>query len=275
MKRSMWSSYFNSLSPEDMVAALAGRGWRYAELSDEHAEGLLGRGPAEQTGQAFARLANDSGLSFLQGHLWLRCDIAGPDRLATVDRLKAWLDLFLAVGIKAAVLHPAGYSRYKNGDDPRALAADSASSLAVLSYYPRVTDLTICLENLFTHSTTCADLISLIEAAGARHLGICLATGHLNLAGRDQDAFIRQAGGQLKALHITDNQETSDQHLMPFGPGTVDWPGVVRSLMAIGYDGLFNYEIPGERHAPLPILLAKLDYIRTMTDLLFAEAAKP
>jgi len=275
MKLSMWSSYFYSLSPEDMVSALAGHGWRYAELSDEHAEVLLGRGPAELTGRAFARLAGDAGLSFLQGHLWLRCDIAGADRQATVDRLKAWLDLFLAVGIRAAVLHPAGYTRYRNGDDPQAIAADSAASLAELSGYLRGTDLTICLENLFTHSTTCADLISLIEAAGDRNLGICLDTGHLNLASRDQDAFIRQAGSRLKALHITDNQETSDQHLLPFGPGTIDWVGVVRSLKAIGYDGLFNYEIPGERRAPLPILLAKLDYIRAMTELLFAEAANP
>jgi sugar phosphate isomerase/epimerase len=141
-----------------------------------------------------------------------------------------------------------------------------------LTAYLKGSDVHICLENLFTHTQTCSQLLSLIERAGNDNLGICLDTGHLNLADRDQAAFIRQAGTYLRALHITDNQEKMDEHILPFARGTVDWLTVVRSLDKIHYGGLFNYEIPGENKAPLSIRLAKLDYIKEMTRCLFAEA---
>ena len=272
MKTSVWSSYFCTLSPEEMVSAFAAGGWTCSELSDEHASCLLDRGQADKTGRAFSAYAADHGVSFPQGHLWLRCDIAGYDRQNTIDRLKTWLDLFLAVGVNAAVLHPAGPARYQAGDDPEAIEAASVATLRHLAGYVEGTGLTICLENLYTHAASCRSLQQMITHAGGRHLGICLDTGHLNLAGRDQAGFIRQAGKQLLALHITDNQGQSDEHLLPFGPGNIDWIEVVRSLRQIGYAGLFNYEIPGERQAPLPVLQVKLDYIGEMTRLLFAEA---
>ena len=39
-----------------------------------------------------------------------------------------------------------------------------------------------------------------------------LDTGHANISGIDQVEFIRKAGTQIKALHIADNEGTSDQH---------------------------------------------------------------
>ncbi|MDW7657341.1 MAG: sugar phosphate isomerase/epimerase family protein [Bacillota bacterium] len=275
MNISVWSSYFYNMTPEDMVLTFAGKSWAHSELSDEHAATLLDRGDADRVGRQFSSFAADHGLCFPQGHLWLRCDIAGKDRIKTVDRLKRWLDLFLAIGIRAAVLHPAGHERYLAGDPPEAINEASAASLRILAEYLRGSALTICLENLFTHARTCNDLLDLIDAAGGDQLGICLDTGHLNLADRDQAAYIQQAGSWLQALHITDNQEKTDQHLLPYGPGTIDWLSVVTKLKEIGYRGLFNYEIPGERHAPLPVLLAKLDYIRTITSCMFAEAGIP
>ena len=272
LKTSVWSSYFVDMSPEEMVKTFAAGGWQVSERSDEHGAVLLERGNPVKEGRAFRAYAADQGMSFPQGHLWLRSDIAGYDRLETVDQLKKWLDLYLAVGVKAAVLHPAGASRYLAGDDPQAIDEASIESLTSLAAHLKGTDMDICLENLYSHAASCQHLQRLIAAAGGKNLGICLDTGHLNLAHRDQASFINQAGDQLKALHITDNQEKTDQHLLPYGPGTVDWITVVRSLQAIGYQGLFNYEIPGERKAPLSILKAKLDYIKAMTERLFAEA---
>ncbi len=268
MQPSVWSSYFYDLAPEEMVLAFAGQNWQYSELSDEHAERLLERGSPEKTGLAFASFAKEHGLSFPQGHLWLRCDLAGADRVNTVEQLKAWLDLFLAVGVKAAVLHPAGPARYRAGDPKEAILADSLLSLRSLTEYIQATDMVICLENLYTHASTAAELLDLIAAVASPNLGICLDTGHLNLAGHDQADFIRQAGPYLKALHIADNQGETDQHLMPYGPGTVDWVQLVAALKEVSYQGLFNFEIPGERRAPMPVLLAKLDYLKQLSQLM-------
>jgi sugar phosphate isomerase/epimerase len=119
MQLSLYSSYFHDYSPEEMVKLFASKGWTRAELSNEHSAMLLQRGRPDQIGRQFKRFAQDRGMLFLQGHLWLTCDIAGPDRNQVVDQLKTWLDLYQAIGIRAAVLHPAGYARYAAGDDEK------------------------------------------------------------------------------------------------------------------------------------------------------------
>ena len=268
MQISVWSSYFHTYTPEEMVNAFLRQGWTCSELSDEHGAVLLERGQPAVVGRQFRQYAADRGFSVPQGHLWLTCDIASVNRQPVVDALKNWLELFDAVGITAAVLHPGSSGRYRAGHDPAAIEDACVSVLRELTGFLQGSDLNICLENLFSHATTCADLLRLIRAAGADHLAICLDTGHLNLADRDQAGFIRQAGPYLQALHIADNQGQTDQHLMPFGVGTIDWPPVMAALREIGYNGLFNYEIPGERHAPPPVLDAKLAYLKEVSRVL-------
>ena len=85
-----------------------------------------------------------------------------------------------------------------------------------------------------------------------------------------QEEFILGAGKLLHALHIADNDTSGDQHLMPYGRGTVDWPAVMRGLNAIGYSDCFNYEIPGERRLPMPVRDAKAEYLKTVTSYLFS-----
>ena len=99
-----------------------------------------------------------------------------------------------------------------------------------------------------------------------RASGICLDTGHLNLAGGDPARFVTEAGPWLRALHIADNEGAADQHMLPYGRGTVPWEPFLKALGASGYDGLFNFEIPGETHVPMEIRVAKLRYILEMAD---------
>jgi sugar phosphate isomerase/epimerase len=93
-----------------------------------------------------------------------------------------------------------------------------------------------------------------------------LDTGHLNLtANPNQAEFIEKAGKHIKALHIADNEGLGvDQHMMPFGRGTVDIVSVIKAMKALNYQGLYNLEIPGERLAPLEIRGYKLEYIKKM-----------
>ena len=137
--------------------------------------------------------------------------------------------------------------------------------------------MTICLENLMEESCprTSSDLLALIDAAGGKNLGICLDTGHLNVVNargvsESQHDFIMNAGARLKALHIADNDGSSDMHLMPYGRGRIDWKSVMMSLAEVGYDRLFNLEIPGESRAPLEVKIAKLDYIKRMCEYLLS-----
>lgn len=278
MKLSMWSSYYVELSPEDAMMELRKNGYEYCELSDEHAAMLLKRGDAKTVGAEFKKFCDGIGMKVTQGHLLLAvklCDETKP----VVQTLCNWMDLFLAIGIKSAVLHCDGM--YESDIPIEEKMEKNVPVLKQLTDYLKGTDMVICLENLRTpsctppfFSNTAESLIWFIEQVNSDNLGICLDTGHLNIAGDppDQAAFIRRAGKYLKALHIADNEGTSDQHMLPFGRGNVNIVKVVKTLKEIGYDGLFNYEVPGERVCPMEIKAHKLQYAKAVFEYLIKNA---
>jgi len=268
MRLSVWTSYFMELTPEEMVKIYAEKGWSELELSDEHGKMLLDRGDPASVGKEFKQYAEGFGVSFPQGHLWLGANIAADNQREVIDTLKGWLDLFVAVGVKAAVLHPGWNKAYSKEE----LLEKRVSALKELTEYVRDTDLVICLENIYRTAPEVEDLLELIDHVGSDHLGICLDTGHLNLESKKQKEFILKAGDRLQALHIADNDGSSDQHLMPYGRGNIDWNEVTTALKAIGYKGLWNLEIPGERRCSLAVRLAKLDYIKKMMEIMWEEA---
>lgn len=268
---SIWSSFDVELSPEDMVLAMERRGLTVCELSDEHAAMLLKReGTPAEVGAAFAAYANEHNLTFPQGHLWLAVRLCSAE-IDAVSILRSWFELFAAIGIQNAVLHLDGHSLGAGASHEEVLSAN-VEKLRLLAPYAEELGLRICLENLGGHFASLESLLEVIRRVNSPALGICLDTGHLHIHSRDmtQEQFILGAGKYLHALHIADNDTSGDQHLMPFGRGTVDWSSVMRGLNAIGYEDCFNYEIPGERRAPLSVRDAKADYLKTVTSYLFS-----
>ena len=53
--------------------------------------------------------------------------------------------------------------------------------------------------------------------------------------------------------------------MMPYGRGSIDWPTVVHELEQLPYEGLFNLEIPGERHCVLALRQRKARYARDVS----------
>lgn len=268
MQPSMWTNYLSELSPEDMVVQFAKQGWNALELSDEHSKILLERDDSIQVGRDFGKFAEDHGVNIAQGHLWLSCDIVTAEPAPIIDKLKRWLDLYMNIGITAAVLHPGGDTWACQGKSTAAILEARTYVLKILSAHIESSNLTICLENI-AHSKA-EDLLVSVDAVGKSNLGICLDTGHLNLVDGDQATFIRSADTRLKALHIADNEGAQDQHIMPYGRGTVDWVAVIVALREINYQGLFNLELPGENHCPMSIRLKKLAYIQELLATMLA-----
>jgi len=279
MRPSMWTSYLIEMLPDEMVICLAEHGWQVAELSDEHGHDLLKRGDPSEVGDAFRRFADDHGLTFPQGHFYLcnkgfrpedmegrrGADIAPADDAEFAqaqEDMRRWIALFNALDIKAGVLHLGGGRLKAAGWSDERVFARRVDALGQIAEYAKGGPTTICLENLGADSGVkdAAETIRVIEAAGADNVAICLDTGHANINGVSCPEFIRQAGSRLKALHIADNLGQHDDHMIPYSRGTVPWTGVMKALREIGYDGLFNYEIPGENRCPMPVRLAKLDY---------------
>lgn len=258
---SVWSAYYIDLSPEDAILELKNHGIMYTELSDEHSLMLLDRGEPELVGKEFKSFLDKEGFSVPQGHLWLHCRLCAVDN--AVEILMKWLDLYAAIGIKLAVLHVDDIHEDKSLSNVEKYNKN-IEKLKMLQQYIIDTnlDICICLENLGGIVADSDGINFIIDNLDDRYFGICLDTGHLNLNDKDQRNFILKSGKRLKALHIADNEGATDQHMMPYGKGNIDFTEVVKALNEVNYDGLFNLEIPGERNAPLEIRGYKLDYIR-------------
>lgn len=265
MKLSVWSSYYYVLSPEDMLLEFKKHGFKYCELSSEHSEMLLERGDAKAVGKKFGKFAREVGVEILQGHLFFW----GKHLCKPEDRalIKKQIELFLSIGIKSAVLH-CDALRDENGVSPsdEIIREENVKAITELLECVKGTDLVICLENLISCDAVnnVNGLMYFIEHFNSENLGICLDTGHLNLRDRDQVAFIKTAGKHIKALHLADNEGEKDQHMMPYGKGNVNFKNVISEMKNVGYEGLYNLEIPGESGAPLEILGYKLEYIKNI-----------
>jgi sugar phosphate isomerase/epimerase len=157
------------------------------------------------------------------------------------------------LGVRNLVVHPGG----RQGATTR-VERDLTLALNVEAFR-RLGDLAgergirIGLENLARRGASMPyELLDLLAAIDHRAIGITLDTSHANIVGLDFPATIRELGPHLIATHISDNDGSGDQHRTP-GSGTIDWPAVMEALREAKYEGLFNLEIPGERHALLPL----------------------
>ncbi len=270
---SIWTSYYFHQTFEEAVEELIKNGVYCAELSDEHGLELLKRSddPVE-TGKKVAQFIKERNFEMPQGHLWLKIKICTDE--ASLSALYSWIDLYEAIGIKNMVLHCDIMSG--SGLSKKEVQEANIEKLKILAEKIKDRDITICLENLRSRGDdgeyafgTAEDLLAVIEGVGSDRFGICLDTGHLNMvSGNAHREFILKAGKRLHALHIADNQGETDQHLMPFNCGTVNFFDVVSALKEIDYDGIFNYEIPGERSIPFPLLGEKIKFIKAGYEIL-------
>ncbi|MBQ9774057.1 MAG: sugar phosphate isomerase/epimerase [Clostridia bacterium] len=256
----IWSKYYRDGSAEDAVLEFAKDGVEYIELAHEHGAELLERRDDHvETGRTFAAFLATHGLRARQGHLRFPARIASDP--AVIDYLVRQIELYAAIGIRCAVLHTESKAEMKM-DGEEWLSRNVEALRTLLSRVEHV-DITICLENMRSYNESVEILLEIIDRVGSPKLGICLDTGHLNNThANTHREFILKAGKHLKALHIADNEGERDQHMMPFGRGNVDFEAVVAALREIDYEGMFNYEIPGESGCPNPVRHAKVAYLR-------------
>ncbi len=270
---SIWSGfYFELPTPEDAILAFIEDGIYATELAHEHAQVLLKReGTPREIGLAFRAFLDDRGFSIPQGHLSYTIPICGGEE-NTAELLRQ-IELFSGIGITEAVLHCDALADSELSLDEK--LERNVEALRPLAEAAEKYGICLCLENLRGHTPyTSADiLIRIIEMLGSPAVGICLDTGHLNLSrASSQREFILCAGKYLRALHIADNDGSGDQHLMPFGVGKVNFSEVVTALREINYEGLFNYEIPGERsRCPLALRHAKAALAKAGYEYLMAQ----
>lgn len=73
------------------------------------------------------------------------------------------------------------------------------------------------------------------------NIGICFDSGHYHAHFHD-DWDLLPFQNRIFCVHLHDNDESDDQHLIPFD-GTLDWRQIVSMLKACGYQGEITLEL--------------------------------
>ena len=203
-------------------------------------------------------IIRENGLYISQAHAPFRPNIPGrPDFLDYAISIYKKIVLFCdAIGCKNLIVHGVSMAEY----EPE-LTVDKFEEVNMKLYSSLIpelqkTNVTVCAETLF-----CTNYIGkgfsegvisnpylarewidrLNEMAGKECFGICLDTGHLHLLRKSYRGYIPVVGNRIKALHIHDNSQDGDLHVMPYA-GTANWEEFVTELNKIGYDGDVSLE---------------------------------
>lgn len=165
------------------------------------------------------------------------------------------MDAAKILGVDHAVLHPNTTTQPLSDFDPQIQYDRVMQHLSPFADYAAKIGLSIVVENMrlvpqsYPVHRYCGDPEELCQIADALGIGICWDFGHAHINHLKQSEALQYVGKRLKVLHVNDNFADDDLHVPPF-VGTNDWKDSMQGLSAIGFDGLFNYEV-GSARVPL------------------------
>ncbi|HUO42514.1 MAG TPA: sugar phosphate isomerase/epimerase, partial [Methylomirabilota bacterium] len=86
------------------------------------------------------------------------------------------------------------------------------------------------------------DYLKLSHEVNAANLGCLLDMGHMNIVHEDGLDYVKTLGEKLYHVHVSDNNGTADQGLIP-GHGIVEFQPFIQALRESGYKGYLSLEL--------------------------------
>ncbi len=200
--------------------------------------------------------AEAAGVEIYQAHgPWPTDDTTPESREAGWRHFHRAVYLCHLVGCPRLVIHPQMPFGWGGAEDPEVAYRFTLELLRDLMPDCETYNVTVCLENmpfLKQRISTMERIAEVVRAVGNPHAAICLDTGHVNVfENADLGDAVRQAGDLLAALHVHDNREQRDMHLLPWY-GTADWEHFIEALAASSYRGPMTLETAGNLSGRLP-----------------------
>jgi sugar phosphate isomerase/epimerase len=268
----IWTAMYLDRGAPAALRTLHALGWQHFELSFEHLLALQFSWRKRRWIAEICRTLMDLGATMPQAHAFLPANVAHPNlarRRRDLAVLWRQLPLCRALGTTDVVVHPGTGRGYTTAEEYAALRQLNVLYFSRLAARAETLGLTLALENMADSRRTGRrhfgarpeDLLDLIATIGSPALAVTLDTSHAHVQGLDIPAAIRQFGPHLRCLHISDNDGSGDQHRTP-GNGAIDWPPIIAALREIGYQGLFDLEIPGEEDRDLEARAANVRHAR-------------
>jgi sugar phosphate isomerase/epimerase len=256
----MWTALYAEYPLHEALEILYDQGWRAFECSTEHLVRIETAQDADQQIERVRQCLDELQITMPQGHGLLHADVADPDaerRREDLACLSRQIEVAARLGIRVLVIHPGGRRGAATIAERDQVRWHNIEAFRRLGDQAGAHGMRIGLENLMRAGASLPyEVLDLVAAIDHPAIGVTLDTSHANVVGLDLPKAIGAFGPYLIATHISDNDGSGDQHRTP-GNGNIDWPPVVRALREAEYHGLFNLEIPGERHAVLPLRMLK------------------
>jgi D-psicose/D-tagatose/L-ribulose 3-epimerase len=267
----IWTGIFHTLPLHEAFRVLKAGGWTAFEISTEHLAAIETAADSGALADQALRAIAELKICVPQAHAHLAANVASPDaavRDNDIRLLRAHMALAARLGVKTVVIHPG------KGEGITSRAERARSRACNVEVFRRLGDeaaaagMRIGLENMMRRGFASPhEMLDLLEAIDHPAVAFTLDTSHAHAAGFNLPEYVKEMGTRLIATHISDNDGSVDQHRVP-GSGTIAWGPFMAALRETGYDGLFNLEIPGERHAEPGIQALKLEHARRVAEWL-------
>lgn len=283
MYPSIWTGMRWPSTAPDAVRFLHSCGWRWFELSTEHLEQIEPDPQRQVRTEEVRRTLAELDAHMPQAHAYLPANVAHPDgfrRDADMDLLLRHLTCCAALGVQYVVIHPGTGDGYVTPQELRDIRSMNIEAFTRLGDHAGGLGIKIGIENTMddrrrnrrNFGARPTELLDLLAALDHPALGITIDTSHANVQKLDCGAVIRQCGRHICCTHMSDNDGSGDQHRVP-GRGTINWSAVITALREVGYNGVFNLEIPGESEPapPLDVLATRAREALAITERLLKE----
>lgn len=261
MTPAIWSMMAHKEDLPGALRYLHECGWGCFELSDEHLRWMQDTDDRLGRIEATRQVLSELNLAMPQAHGHLAANVAHRDerqRRAFMDILMADLDCCAQVGVKNVAIHPGVGDGYTTAEQRRELIRMNVENFRRLADRAGEHRLRIGIENLADGfsmpgghmlGSSPPELLELIDAIDRPNVGVTIDTSHANIQQLDIPQAIRDFADRIFCTHISDNDGSSDQHLIPgIGRGRlIDWRAVMAAFADVNYEGIFNLEIPGAR----------------------------
>jgi len=155
------------------------------------------------------------------------------ERLAGVELVKNRIAMTAELGADVIIIHLPDGIDPADENDPAWTA--TLRSLEELEPFARKEGVRIAIEN--GDFCVIEKALAIYDAA---YVGLCYDSGHGNSDGKGLDGLER-CKDRLIAVHLHDNDGTSDQHRLPF-TGTVDWRRLAQLVAHSSYEECVNLE---------------------------------
>jgi sugar phosphate isomerase/epimerase len=148
---------------------------------------------------------------------------------------------------------------------PVIVAAPSTDSLDVVEKLAKEFQIRVAIHNHGPEDKFFPSPYDVYKAVKGRdtHMGLCIDIGHTWRAGTDPTKAVLELRDRVYDLHVKDLRDLKDRDSQVIvGKGVIDFPGLFRALIKIGYTGHVGLEYEINADDPLPGMQQSFAYMR-------------